>query len=113
MAITEDTDHDVAVLSIDGRLDGSTAEEVTAVVLKRVPEVPALVLDLRAVTYVSSAGLRVIILAAKAARAAKTRLLMAEPTERVSEVLKISGIFSLLEIHATRDKAVAAARKSR
>ncbi|TYC64209.1 STAS domain-containing protein, partial [Marinobacter sp. BW6] len=71
MAITEDIDRDIPILSIDGRLDGSTSDEVTAVVLKRVPDVPALVLDLRDVTYVSSAGLRVMIMAAKAARASK------------------------------------------
>ncbi|WP_269585352.1 STAS domain-containing protein [Roseibium sp. Sym1] len=111
MEIAEHMDGGVKLLSLNGRLDGSTSEHVTEAVLKRVPDTPVLVLDLHEVTYISSAGLRVLIIAAKAARGAKTRLMIAGPTERVSEVLKISGIYSLLEIHPDRQKAVAAARK--
>jgi anti-sigma B factor antagonist len=106
MNITEYVDREVAVLALSGRIDGATSGEAEAATLARLGAVSALVIDLRQVDYVSSAGLRVILMAAKAARSGAKRLVLAGLTPQVQEVFDISGFSSILEIHTSSQKAV-------
>lgn len=108
MNITEFTDRDITVMAIAGRIDGATSAEAEAATLETLAKVPALVIDLRQVDYVSSAGLRVILKAAKAARVAAKRLVLAGLTPQVQEVFDISGFSSVLEIHSNSQLAVEA-----
>ena len=62
--------------------------------------------DLGEVHYVSSAGLRVLLKAAKQAKAGGGAFAIASPQAPVREVLEISGFDKILAIHATRDEAV-------
>ncbi|QPM90251.1 STAS domain-containing protein [Pseudooceanicola algae] len=106
MNITEYTDRDIAVTGVGGRIDGTTSAEAETAILARLAEVPALVVDLQHVDYVSSAGLRVILKAAKAAKASGARLVLAGLTPQVREVFDISGFSSVLEIHDNSKEAV-------
>ncbi|NIZ07985.1 STAS domain-containing protein [Pseudooceanicola sp. HF7] len=112
MNITEYTDRDVAVMSISGRIDGTTSAEAETAILARIPSVPALVLDLQHVDYVSSAGLRVVLKGAKSARSSGARLVLAGLTPQVREVFDISGFSSVLEIHGSTPEAIAAILKT-
>lgn len=112
MNITEFTDRDITVLSIAGRIDGATSAEAETATLDALAKLPALVIELRQVDYVSSAGLRVILKTAKAARVASKRLVLAGLTPQVQEVFDISGFSSVLEIHANSQLAVEAMLQS-
>ncbi|MBB95472.1 MAG: anti-anti-sigma factor [Rhodobacteraceae bacterium] len=107
MDIKEYTEAEIAVTAIDGRIDGTTAAEAETAILGRLTGVPALVLDLAQVDYVSSAGLRVVLKAAKSARASGARLALAGLAPQVQEVFDISGFSSVLEIHASSAEAIA------
>ena len=63
--INSNIDAQNATLSLGGRLDTTTAPEFEAAV-KALPEnVTALVIDMEALDYISSAGLRVLLVAQK------------------------------------------------
>ncbi len=68
----------------------------------------ALVFDLAGLDYISSAGLRVLMLASKQTRPAGGRILVAAMTPLVAEIFKISRFDMVFPTHATLPDALAA-----
>ncbi|WP_293676376.1 STAS domain-containing protein [uncultured Phenylobacterium sp.] len=107
MDIREETRGDVLVVTAAGRLDSNTAAVLEAVLPARAQATPKLVLDLSGVPYVSSAGLRILLMGAKAARAAGHKLVLAGLSPSVREVFDISGFTSIFAIEPDVDAALA------
>ncbi len=93
--------------SIEGRLDTETAPVVEGelVALLRSSRV---VFDMTAVRFVTSAGLRALLKAAKAAKASGTGFAICGLQPSVREVYSISGFDQIITAHETREAAVAA-----
>ena len=108
MDITESSAGGVTVAALKGRLDAATASGAEAKLLAMLATSAKLVVDLAEVGYISSAGLRVLLLAAKQAKAGGGALTLAAPQAGVTEVLEISGFNKILTIHVAREAAVAA-----
>lgn len=108
MQIKEETRGGVLVVTASGRLDSSSAGVLEAVLPARVQTHDKVVLDLADVPYVSSAGLRVMLMGAKAARAKGHKLALAGLAPTVHEVFDISGFTALFTIAPDVDSAVAA-----
>ena len=90
-----------ATFSPAGRLDGSNAAAAESELLGMLSEQGAAVtVDLSKLDYVSSAGLRVFLSAAKAAKAKGGKLTLLSPKPAVMEVLQISGFDRILDIQA-------------
>jgi len=107
MNITEEARGDAFLISASGRLDSSTAGELEAVLPDRVGAHDRLVLSLADVPYVSSAGLRVLLIGAKTARAKGHRLVLAGLSASVREVFDISGFTSIFSIEPDVESALA------
>jgi anti-anti-sigma factor len=104
---------DVVVLSPFGRVDHATAGEFEAALAPHLARCAAgqdhLVLDLAGVDYISSAGLRVLMLAAKRAKAQGGFLAVAAVRPLVQEILEISKFTLVLRVMPAVRDAVAAA----
>jgi anti-anti-sigma factor len=104
---------DVVVLSPRGRVDHATAEELRTALAPHLTRCAAgqdhVVLDLAGVDYISSAGLRVLMLAAKQARAQGGFLAVAAVQPLVQEILEISKFMLVLRVLPSVRDAVAAA----
>jgi anti-sigma B factor antagonist len=104
---------DVVVVAPTGRVDHATAEafrDALGPFLARCTEDgDRVVVDLAGVDYVSSAGLRALMLAAKQARAQKGFLAVAAAQPLVLEILEISKFTLVLRTLPTVREAVAAA----
>jgi anti-anti-sigma factor len=97
------------VIAPKGRLDSATAPELEQALLGPAGTAgAALVVDCAGLAYVSSAGLRVLLMAAKAARGAGGRIALAALQPQVRQVFDISGFSSLFEIHEDAQAAAAA-----
>jgi anti-anti-sigma factor len=84
-----------------GRLDGSNAaahEKELRELL--VDDVHSVNIDLSELDYVSSAGLRVLLMTAKAAKAKGGKVVLLAPKPAILEVIKISGFDRILEVQA-------------
>jgi anti-anti-sigma factor len=90
-----------------GRLDTASAPAVEPALLAMIVPGARVVLDLSAVTYISSAGLRIVLKAAKQARAGGGGFALAAPQPAVREVLEVSGFDRIIAIHPTRAAAIA------
>ena len=101
----------VRVLSPKGRLDHDNCDAFRAALAPHLEacarERQPLVLDLSGIEYVSSAGLRCLMLAAKEAGASKGRLLVAAMQPVVAEIFQISRFNLVFEVFATLREALA------
>src|SRR5437667_12574008 len=99
------------VLDAVGRIDSVTSkglEEKLFGLLKEGPQ--ALIIDFARVDYISSAGLRVLLMAAKQSKAAHCKFALCSLKAQVRDVFDISGFGTIIALHPDRDSAVAAAR---
>jgi anti-anti-sigma factor len=101
------------VLSPKGRIDHGTAEPFRSALWQELEAPPndplRLVLDASDLEYISSAGLRVLMLAAKHIRARGGTLVVAAPRPMVREILEISKFTLVFPVFATVREAVATA----
>jgi len=107
MDITEQKSDSVTVLHFSGRLDGTNSAATDTRLADAVSRHPALVLDLGALDYISSAGLRVLLKAAKQAQTARQKLVLAALQPSVKQVFEISGFSTLFATFPNRDAALA------
>ena len=107
MDIREESRGETHLVTASGRLDSNSAAALEAVLPARAQANAKLVLDLAEVPYVSSAGLRVLLIGAKAARAAGHKLVLSGLSPSVREVFDISGFTSIFAIEADVDSALA------
>ncbi|WP_028611990.1 STAS domain-containing protein [Paenibacillus harenae] len=97
----------VTIIPLEGRLDGSNATVAEQAFLQLLAEgKQQFIFDLSGLQYISSAGLRVILVAAKKLRASKGRMVCASLTEQVYDVFEMSGFTTILEMAATREEAL-------
>lgn len=98
----------VSVLAVTGRVDSATAPELENKLKELVDtEQTQIVLDLKNVEYMSSAGLRAMVSTLKAVKRVNGDLRLSSPSPRVEEVLRLAGLTSIFSIHPTQEEAVA------
>lgn len=99
------------VVAVSGRLDQDTCEafrgQLVAFVAAAAREAGAVVLDLSGLEYVSSAGLRCLMLASREARAKRARILVAALQPMVAEIFAISHFNLVFQVFATVRDALA------
>lgn len=87
------------VISITGRMDAITAPEIEnrlAGLLEAGEK--RLAVDLKDLSYISSAGLRSLLATAKKLKATQGRMVFANLQGHVTEVFRISGFYSLFTV---------------
>ena len=107
MEVKVDKINGVDVVAVSGRLDASSTpvfDEKMKEVLSKNPAKVAV--SLKELEYVSSAGLRSFLAAAKEIKKSEGKLAFIEPTEAVLKVLKMSGMTTVLKIYNSLDEAL-------
>ena len=111
MDIRKETIEGTTVLTPVGRVDSNSAREVEDALLPLFDAGQPVLVDFAELSYISSAGLRVLLLAARRSKATGLPLSLAGMSKPVDEVFKISGFAKLFQIHADRAAALAAPAK--
>ncbi|MEO7338456.1 MAG: STAS domain-containing protein [Caldimonas sp.] len=103
---------DVVVVAPTGRIDHASAEPFQLALEPILVAVAgmdgAVVLDLSAVDYISSVGLRVVMMAAKHLRAGKARIAAVSLQPVVNEIFEIARFNHVVEIFPSLPDALAA-----
>jgi anti-sigma B factor antagonist len=93
----------VCVISLDGRLDTITAPQVQPDIDAAVDEYKIVALDFSGVTYISSAGLRILLAGHKrAAAAAGGSLKLVHVPDPIMEVFDMTGFARILNIDGVK-----------
>ncbi len=108
MEIAESRHGSVMVLTVSGRLDASTADTLLDALLRHVGAADArrLVLDFGGLQYISSAGLRVLMIAVKKARGTGSALALCNLQPMVAEIFQIGRFDALIPCHASLAEAL-------
>ncbi len=109
MEIETERQGDTLIAKAEGRIDGANAREFqTALEAAIDANDCSVVLNMERLSYISSAGLRVILLMAKTLQGRNRKLAICSLSESIREVFEISGFDKIIPIHASTVEALAA-----
>ena len=86
-------------ISLDGRLDSTTAYQLDAVVKEHIDGVTKLTFDFASLDYLSSAGLRVLLAAQKVMNK-QGEMELIHVNESVRDVLALTGMLDILTVRS-------------
>lgn len=113
MKIDHDSRDEIDILSLEGRIDAITSAEFETRILEVASGVKfGIVLDFGKVDYVSSAGLRVLLVGVRALAEDNHTLVVACPSKNVKEVITLTGFHKLLKICDSVNDAVEIVREN-
>lgn len=100
----------VVIVAVSGRIDFTVATEFESRLrpFLNVAEIRGLILDIADVTYVGSGGLRVMLMASRALTRRAGGFAVCSPSEPIHGLLKSTGFADVLNVHHSRDSALAA-----
>ena len=108
--IGEHRDGDILVLSPTGRIDNDTSPSFQARLLAALTPGAAVLVDFSEIEYVSSAGLRALMMGSKQSKAANGRLAVSALGPVVKEIFEISRFSLVVQVFDTTADALAALR---
>lgn len=97
MTISQKTDGDKLIISLDGRLDTLTAPDLEKEVQKSLNGVGELIFDFEKLEYISSAGLRVL-LAIERMMSDQGTMKVINANEIVREVFEVTGFRDIITV---------------
>ena len=108
MVINVERENGILIAQVAGRVDSANAPEFEKALSAAISEGCALVLDLKGLSYISSSGLRVLLLVAKTLRNRAAHLALCSLSGPIREVFEISGFDKIIPVHDSRAEALAA-----
>ncbi|MBI5589873.1 MAG: STAS domain-containing protein [Deltaproteobacteria bacterium] len=100
-------ENNALIVKISGRMDAVTAPEFEKALGAWIDESEKyFVVDLSSLEYISSAGLRSILIIAKKLKALNGKIVLAAMEESVNEVFEISGFNSIIPINDSVQAAI-------
>ena len=111
MEFAQEQSGDVMIVKLAGRLDSSAAQPAEENLTRALAGgAPHLAIDMSALQYISSAGLRVLLVVAKKVQQAKGKMVLFGLLPNVREVFSVSGFDKIFAIQSDADAAIAAVR---
>lgn len=98
MKLTETRNENVIQISIEGRVDTNTSPELQNGILNAFQKGNKLILDFSKVEYISSAGLRALLIGQKTASSKGSSMKLVNVGDAVMNVLQMSGFSNVLTI---------------
>jgi len=109
MKIKTVTRDEVTIIEISGNLDANTVPDAQDEILPLVTPNCRLVLDMNECQYVSSSGLRLLLMIAKRIKASKSgQWCLANVSEEVMDVMEITGFAQFFKTFETVSSAIEA-----
>ncbi len=88
------------VVAVEGRMDAVSAPEFEVFLGKLIDEgASKIILNFEGLDYISSAGLRSVLVTAKKIQGDKGKILVAALHDTVKEIFEISGFSTIIPIH--------------
>ena len=98
----------IDILEISGKLDAAGSEIAQEAIIQNITEGGKLIIDLAGCDYVSSAGLRVLLIAAKQSAMANCKMVVTGIQPGVWEIIFMTGFEEVLETYPTQADAIKA-----
>ncbi|ACY16937.1 STAS domain-containing protein [Haliangium ochraceum] len=100
------TEQGIDIITLHGHLDTRSSPAVQAAVLPRVTAKGKMILDLREVSYMSSAGLRVLLSLYRHTSNQQGALVLVGVSEEIRDTMEITGFWNFFTACASMDEAL-------
>ena len=97
MQINKTTESDKLTISLEGRLDTLTAPQLDAEIQGKLDGVKSLVFDFKKLDYISSAGLRILLMAQKIMNK-QGSMVVKNASAEIKEIFEVTGFCDILTI---------------
>lgn len=97
MKITKQLNNKELTLSLEGELNSVTAADFESVIKNDLGNVESLIIDLAKLSYLSSAGLRVLLVAQKIMNK-NGKMIIRKVNKDVMEIFELTGFSAVLDI---------------
>ncbi len=98
MTVTESVVGDKVQLNVSGRIDMASSDQLLSAILAGFQKAKNLILDLEKVDYISSAGLRSLLIGQKTANSKAGSLVLINVQDTVRQVIEITGFVQMLHM---------------
>jgi len=106
MNVTVNTVEQITVVNLEGDLDGKTAPEVQAQLTPLIQGGGKMILDMAKVPYMSSAGLRVLLMLYRQASANNGKIVLVGLSEELADTMSVTGFLNFFTTSETLDSGV-------
>lgn len=107
MQITVTESNEVKVVGLDGDLDGQTSPMAQSTLQELISKGARFILiDCQNLSFISSVGLRVLLVAAKQVQHANGGVRLCAANESVMEVFRMTGFDTIIPVHESRQEAI-------
>ena len=107
MEIKQEKKDEIIIIGLVGRLDANTAGQLEKKILPLIDEgEKKLLIDFSELEYISSAGLRLLLLTAKRLKNVKGKIVLCSMKEYIKEIFEIAGFTPIFTIRESQDEAV-------
>ena len=97
MLINKEANGNELTVALDGRLDTTTAPQLESELSNSLNDVKTLVIDMKKLVYISSAGLRVLLKAQKTMNKQGT-MTVKNISQEIQDIFEVTGFDELLNI---------------
>ena len=106
MDISEEKANNIVTLVLKGRLDASTSTQFETKLIGCIDKgEKRFIIDFADLDYISSSGLRVLLMGAKRLRETSGKIVIASPQPHVKDVFDIAGFTAIFPIFSSRAEA--------
>jgi len=85
-------------MALEGRLDTNSAPALEKELTQALTPVTSVIFDMAALNYISSAGLRVLLMAQKTMNAKHGRMVIRNSNDDLMEIFEVTGFVDILNI---------------
>ena len=97
MTVEKITNGDSLTLRVEGRVDTTNAKEFEEIITNSLDGVKELIMEFESLEYISSAGLRVMLMAIKKMKK-QGSMAVTNANEMVKEIFEVTGFSDLVEV---------------
>jgi len=98
---------EIQVVTIVGEIDGSTAPQAQEQILGLVEPGAKIVLDMTGVTYMSSAGLRMLLVAYRTVTSKSGRVVLVGLSDELKDTMSVTGFLDFFTCRDTLEAGIA------
>ena len=98
MTIAETYNEDNIILVISGRIEAINSDELQNAILKAFQRNKNVILDMNDVPYISSAGLRALLIGMKTANSKGGKFLLINCSAAVKEIIRVTGLDRMFSV---------------
>ena len=97
MEIKQTLNNDELIVTLKGEINSSTAPELEEALKDSLDNIKRLVFDFTELSYISSAGLRVLLVAKKTIDKNDGKMIVKNPNDSIMDVFEITGFKNILD----------------